>query len=69
MDHYFRGEYFLADYISKIGNFDFEALHSGWQTEGYFYDSHFDGGKDLKGRCVNTSSILKIFIHSNVSEN
>ena len=49
MEHYFRGEYFLADYISKIGNFDFEALHSGWQTEGYFYDSHFDGGKDLKG--------------------
>ena len=49
MDIYFRGEYFLADYISKIGNFDFEALHSGWQTEGYFYDSHFDDGKNVKG--------------------
>ena len=45
----FRGEYFLTDYISKIENFDFEALHIGWQTEGYFYDSNYEGGSTLRG--------------------
>ena len=44
----FRGEYFLADYMSKMGNFDYESLHTGWQTEGYFYDNHFDGGDEIK---------------------
>ena len=43
----FRGEYFLADYMTKIGNFDFEYLHSGMHTEGYFYDNYFDDGDEL----------------------
>ena len=34
--------------MSKIGNFDFESLHTSWQTEGYFYDNHFDGGDEIK---------------------
>ena len=43
----FRGEYFLADYMTKIGNFDFEYLRSGMHTEGYFYDNYFDDGDEI----------------------
>ena len=32
--------------MSKIGNFDFQMLHHGFQTEGYFYDPFFDDGDE-----------------------
>ena len=32
----FRGEYFLSDYIYKIGNFDGGMVKTGFNAEGYF---------------------------------
>ena len=32
---YFRGEYFLSDYITKIANFDSSMVDTGFYTEGY----------------------------------
>ena len=34
--------------MTKIGNFDFSYIHSGLQTEGYFYDNHFDDGDAIQ---------------------
>ena len=34
--------------MSKIGNFDFNALQSSLHTEGYFYDNYFDDGDEIK---------------------
>ena len=30
--------------MSKIGNFDFDHIHTAFQTEGYFYDPFFEDG-------------------------
>ena len=43
-----RGEYFLAEYMSKTGNLDFEYMHTGLHTEGYFYDNYFNDGELMK---------------------
>ena len=32
--------------MTKIGNFDFEAMHSSFMSEGYFYDNYFNDGDD-----------------------
>ena len=33
--------------MTKIGNFDFEAMHSSFMSEGYFYDNYFNDGDDM----------------------
>ena len=55
----FRGEYFLAEYMSKIGNFDFNLLHTGFQTEGYFYDPYFDDGDLIAADATNKNWVSK----------
>ena len=34
--------------MMKIGNFSMNALTSAFQTEGYFYDYHFNDGSDIQ---------------------
>lgn len=34
--------------MSKTGNFDYGYMHTGLQTEGYFYDNHFDDGDTIR---------------------
>ena len=38
----FRGEYYLSDYIYKIGNFDGGIIQTGFNAEGYFDNYHFN---------------------------
>ena len=33
--------------MNKIGNFDFEALHTCFMNEGYFYDTYFADGDEI----------------------
>ena len=56
---FLRGEYFLAEYMSKIGNFGVNHLHSGFQTEGYFYDTHFNDGDLIKTNSLWKNWVLK----------
>lgn len=56
---FFRGEYFLAEYMSKIGNFNFQYLHHGLQTEGYFYDPFYDDGDKIAADATNKQWVLK----------
>ena len=45
----FRGEFFLTDYIYKIGNFDTSMIGSAFRPEGYF--DWFNGDKtELSGQ-------------------
>ena len=39
---FFRGEYFLADYMQKIGNFSVSAIETMFESEGYFDVYNFD---------------------------
>ena len=34
--------------MTKLGNLNFEYIHSGLQTEGYFYDNYFDDGDKMR---------------------
>ena len=34
--------------MTKTGNLNFEYIHSGLQTEGYFYDNYFDDGAIMR---------------------
>ena len=50
----FRGEYFLSDYITKIGNFDSSMIDTGFYIEGYVDNYNCDaselsseGGSDV----------------------
>lgn len=45
--------------MSKIGNFNFQYLHTGLQTEGYFYDPYFDDGDVLKSNSKNKAWVEK----------
>ena len=41
----FRGEYFLTDYIYKIGNFDGGMVKSGFNAEGFFDNYNLDSNE------------------------
>ena len=45
--------------MSKIGNFNTQLLHTGLQTEGYFYDPLFDDGDLIKADTLNKQWVLK----------
>ena len=36
--------------MTKTGNLNFEYIHSGLQTEGYFYDNYFDDGAIMRNQ-------------------
>ena len=44
--------------MTKIGNFDFEYLHTGMHTEGYFYDNHFDDGDEIVKNNLSKQHVL-----------
>lgn len=44
-EYYFRGEYFLTDYIYKIGNFDGGMVKSGFNAEGFFDNYNLDSNE------------------------
>lgn len=45
--------------MSKIGNFNFQLLQSGLQTEGYFYDPLFDDGDLIAADTLKKQWVLK----------
>ena len=45
--------------MSKIGNFNMQLLHTGLQTEGYFYDPLFDDVDLIKADTLNKQWVLK----------
>ena len=44
--------------MSKTGNLDFEYMHTGLHTEGYFYDNYFNDGELMKNNEGNKKWIL-----------
>ena len=45
--------------MSKIGNFNMQLLHTGLQTESYFYDPLFDDVDLIKADTLNKQWVLK----------
>ena len=53
--------------MTKTGNLNFEYIHSGLQTEGYFYDNYFDDGAIMRDQervknMLKQETIVQLFL-------
>ena len=45
--------------MSKIGNFDFDHIHTAFQTEGYHYDQSFEDGATIAADTASKNWVAK----------